>query len=77
MTCYFGTDLANRVMQENVEDDLLEVLDDLQETLIQIKEKNLSAGYVDSDMRKKFWSATYNLLMDEIEYIINDVDKTE
>ena len=77
MICYYGFDLANRVMQNNIEDDLTGVLDDLQETLTQIKEKNLSAYYVDSDMRKKFWSATYKLLMDEIEYIINEVDRAE
>lgn len=77
MTCYYGTDLANRVMQDNVGEDLNSVLIDLHETLMQIKEKYLSEYYVDSDMRKKFWSATYNLLIDTIEYTINEVDKAE
>lgn len=77
MTCYYGTDLANRVMQDNIGEDLNGVLIDLRETLMQIKEKYLSEYYVDSDMRKKFWSATYNLLIDTIEYTINEVDKAE
>lgn len=79
MTCYFGFDLANRVMQEDIADMLDSAMDEIKETLTHIKSLFLDGKYGDvSDQeRKKFWSATYAMMIDNLEYIINDVDKAE
>lgn len=77
MTCYFGTDLANRVMQENIDRDFDTAMTEIEETLIQIKEKYLSTVYADDEDRKKFWTALFHMVEDRIEYLINDVDKAE
>lgn len=77
MTYYFGTDLANRVMQENIDRDFDTAMAEIEEILIQIKETYLSTVYADDEDRKKFWSALFHMVEDRIEYLINDVNKME
>ena len=77
MTCYFGTDLANRVMQENIDRDFDTAMAEIEETLIQVKEKDLSTVFADREYSILFWSAVYHMIDDRIEYIINEVDKAE
>lgn len=77
MTCYFGTDLANRLMQENIERDFDTAMAEIEETLIQVKENYLSTVYTDGEDRKKFWTALFHMVEDRIEYLIDDVESRE
>lgn len=77
MTCYFGTDLANRIMQENIDRDFDTAMAEIEETLIQVKETYLSTVYADGEDRKRFWTALFHMVEDRIEYLINDVENRE
>ena len=79
MTYYFGTDLANRVMQEDIESALDPVMDEMTNRLINIKALYLDGkyGYISEQERKKFWSAVYAMTIDNLEYLINEIDKED
>ena len=79
MTYYFGTDLANRVMQENITDMLTPDMNEIKITLMRIKSLYLDGdyGYVSEQERKKFWSALYAMTIDNLEYLINEIDKED
>lgn len=79
MTYYFGTDLANRVMQDDIADMLEPAMNEIKNELIRIKSLYLDGqyGYVSEQERKKFWSALYAMTIDELEYIINEIDKED
>lgn len=77
MVYYFGTDLANRLMQENIDMDFDTAMAEIEETLIQVKENYLSTVFTDSEDRKKFWTALFHMVEDRIEYLINDVENRE
>lgn len=79
MTYYFGTDLANRVMQEDVTDMLEPAMNEIRNTLINIKSLYLDGGYgyISEQERKKFWSALYAMTIDNLEYLINEIDKED
>jgi hypothetical protein len=79
MTYYFGTDLANRVMQEDVTDMLEPAMNEIRNTLINIKSLYLDGGYgyTSEQERKKFWSALYAMTIDNLEYLINEIDKED
>ena len=79
MTYYFGTDLANRVMQEDIEIALEPAMDEITNRLIRIKSLYLDGqyGYISEQERKKFWSALYAMTIDNLEYLINEIDKED
>ena len=79
MTYYFGTDLANRVMQEDIESALDPAMDEITNRLIDIKALYLDGkyGYISEQERKKFWSALYAMTIDNLEYLINEIDKED
>ena len=79
MTAYFGMDLANRVMQEDIADMLEPAMSELKDMLIHIKSLYLDGdyGYVSEQERKKFWSALYAMTIDNLEYLINEIDKED
>jgi hypothetical protein len=79
MTYYFGTDLANRVMQEDIEDMLKPAMSEIKDMLVHIKSLYLDGdyGYVSEQERKKFWSALYAMTIDNLEYLINEIDKED
>ena len=79
MTYYFGTDLANRVMQEDIESALDPAMDEITNKLIDIKALYLDGkyGYISEQERKKFWSAVYAMTIDNLEYLINEIDKKD
>ena len=79
MTYYFGTDLANRVMQEDIADMLEPAMSEIKDMLVHIKSLYLDGdyGYVSEQERKKFWSALYAMTIDNLEYLINEIDKED
>lgn len=79
MTYYFGTDLANRVMQEDIANILDPAIDEITNRLIRIKSLYLDGqyGYISEQERKKFWSAVYAMTIDNLEYLINEIDKKD
>lgn len=79
MTYYFGTDLANRVMQEDIESMLEPAMDEITNKLMVIKGLYLDGkyGYISEQERKKFWSALYAMTIDNLEYLINEIDKED
>ena len=79
MTYYFGTDLADRVMQADITDILDSAMAEIQKDLIKIKSFYLDGryGYISEQERKKFWSALYAMTIDNLEYLINEIDKED
>lgn len=79
MTYYFGTDLANRIMQEDITDMLTPDMNEIKITLMRIKALYLDGqyGYISEQERKKFWSALYAMTIDNLEYLINEIDKED
>lgn len=77
MTAYFGADLANRVMQEDITDILEPAMREIKNALIGIKSVYLDGNYgeVSEQERRKFWSALYAMTIDNLEYLINEVEK--
>ena len=79
MMYYFGTDLANRVMQEDITDMLEPAMTEIKDMLVHIKSFYLDGryGYISEQERKKFWSALYAMTIDNLEYLINEIDKED
>ena len=77
MTYYFGTDLANRVMQEDITGMLEPAMNEFENVLREIKSIYLlgSYGNIEEQEKRKFWSAVYAMTIDNLEYLINEVDK--